>query len=66
LPSTSQELAIEPKPPTLNILKEEEIQPLELPFDIEDNLFSDFENASNQPVQQNSSAQKAPNRHIPS
>jgi hypothetical protein len=62
--STSLEPAIESEPPTLNIPKEEEIQPLEFPFDIEDNLFSDFENASNQPVQKKSTAQKAPNCHI--
>jgi len=50
LPSTSQDSAIEPKPPTPNILREEEIQPLEFPLDIEDNLFFNFGNASNQPV----------------
>jgi len=50
LPSTSQDSAIEPEPPTPNILREEEIQPLEFPLDIEDNLFFDFGNASNQPV----------------
>jgi len=56
LQSTFQEPAIEPEPPTPNVPKEEEIQPLEFPFDIEDNLFSDFGNASNQPVQKKSTA----------
>jgi hypothetical protein len=64
LSSTSLELAVESEPPTSNIPNEEEIQPLEYPFDIEDNVFSDFENASNQPMQKKSTAQKAPNCHI--
>ena len=64
-PSTFQYPAVEPKPPTPNPPKEEEIQPLKFPFEIEDGLFFDFGNASNQFVRKKSSTPKAPNLHIP-
>ena len=59
LSSTSQDLAIEPEPP-----REEEIHPLEFPLDVKADLFFDFGNALNQPVQKKSSARKAPNHHF--
>ena len=47
-PPTTQDLALEPSSEP-QALEEEEIQPLELPFEFEDDLFEDFRNTSNYP-----------------
>ena len=55
-PLQSQDLVINPEPPipqNLNFPKEEEIRPLEFPFEIEDDLFfdADFGNILNSHLQ---------------
>ena len=57
--------AVEPEPIPQAPPREEVIHPLDYPLNIETDLFADFGNVSNQPVQRRSTARRAPNSHIP-
>jgi len=66
LPIPSKALATDPIPePFLGTPKEEEIHPLELPFELEEDLYPDVENTFNHPIQQRSLASLTPNHHLP-
>ena len=66
LPIASKALAADPIPrPFLGTPKEEEIHPLELPFEFEEDLSPDVENTFNHPIQQRSLALLTPNHHLP-
>ena len=51
--------------PFLGTPKEEEIHPLEFPFEFEEDLSPDIGNTFNHPIQQRSLASLSPNRHLP-
>jgi hypothetical protein len=66
LPIPSKDLAIDPIPePFLETLKDEEIHPLEFPFEFEEDLSPDGENTLNHPIQNRSLASLTPNHHLP-
>jgi hypothetical protein len=50
--------------PFLGTLKEEEIHPLEFPFEFNEDLSPDVENTFNHPIQQRSLASLNPNHHL--
>jgi len=50
--------------PFLGTPKEEEIHPLEFPFEFEEGLSSDVGNTFNHPIQQRSLASLTPNQHL--
>ena len=56
----SQDLSADPGP-ELKTPKEEEIRPLEFPFELEEDLFKDFRNTSNYPH-----VKSPPIPHVPS
>ena len=65
LPIPSKALAADPIPkPFLGTLKEEEIYPLEFPFEFVEDLSLDVENTFNHPIQQRSLASLTPNHHL--
>ena len=66
LPIPSKALAADLIPRQfLGTPKEEEIHPLELPFELEEDLYPDVENTFNHPIQQRSLALLTPNHHLP-
>ena len=66
LPIPSKALAADPIPrPLLGTPKKEEIHPLELPFEFEEDLSPDVENTFNHPIQQRSLASLTLNHHLP-
>src|SRR5919205_753990 len=56
---------VEPEPQPQIPPKEEVIHPLDYPLNIETDLFADFGNVSNHPMQRKSIVHRAPNNHIP-
>ena len=66
LPIPSKALATDPILGTfLGTPKEEKIHPLDLPFELEEDLSPNVENTFNHPIQQRSLASLAPNHHLP-
>jgi len=51
--------------PFLGTPREEEIHPLEFPFESEEDLSPDIGNTFNQPIQQRSLSSLTPNHHLP-